>query len=53
MEFNRKQFSCALIPKGPDGNPTVAICKMIICSFMISVMVAFGVGLGSDHSKID
>ena len=28
MEFNRKQFSCALIAKGSDGNPTVAICKI-------------------------
>ena len=28
MEFNRKQFSCALIEKGPSGNPTVAICKI-------------------------
>ena len=28
MNFNRKQFSCALIPKGKDGNPTVAICKI-------------------------
>ena len=28
MEFNRKQFSCALIEKGPNGNPTVAICKI-------------------------
>ena len=27
MEFDRKQFSCALISKGPEGNPTVAICK--------------------------
>ena len=29
MEFDRKQFSCALIPEGPFGNPTVAICKTI------------------------
>ena len=29
MEFDRKHFSCALIPKGKDGNPTVAICKII------------------------
>ena len=29
MNFDRKQFSCALIPKGKDGNPTVAICKII------------------------
>lgn len=28
MDFNRKQLSCALIAKGPDGNPTVAICKI-------------------------
>ena len=27
LKFDRKQFSCALIPKGKDGNPTVAICK--------------------------
>jgi hypothetical protein len=25
MHFNRKMHSCALIPKGPNGNPTVAI----------------------------
>ena len=30
MEFNRKQFSCALIPKGLEGNPTVAICKILL-----------------------
>ena len=29
MEYDRKQFSCALIPNGPFGNPTVAICKII------------------------
>ena len=29
MEFNRKQLSCALIPKGLEGNPTVAICKIL------------------------
>ena len=29
MEFDRKQFSCALITNGPFGNPTVAICKII------------------------
>ena len=28
MEFNRKQFSCALIAKGPDENPTVAIRRI-------------------------
>merc|ERR1712080_29431 len=25
MHFNRKMHSCALIPQGPNGNPTVAI----------------------------
>jgi len=25
MHYNRKMHSCALIPKGPNGNPTVAI----------------------------
>ena len=29
MNFNRKQFSCALISKGLEGNPTVAICKIL------------------------
>ena len=27
MEFERKHFSCALIPNSQSGNPTVAICK--------------------------
>ena len=29
MDWHRKHLSCALIPKGPDGHPTVAICKLI------------------------
>ena len=33
MEFDRKQFSCALITNGPFGNPTVAICKIIYINF--------------------
>ena len=27
MEFDRKHFSCALIPNSQSGNPIVAICK--------------------------
>jgi hypothetical protein len=29
MNFDRKQFSCALISMGLEGNPTVAICKIL------------------------
>ena len=29
MGWERKHLSCALIPKGLDGHPTVAICKLI------------------------
>ena len=29
LAFDRKMHDCALIPKGKDGNPTVAICKLL------------------------
>ena len=27
LQWKRNHLSCALIPKGDNGNPTVAICK--------------------------
>ena len=30
MEYNRKMHSCAMIPVGENGNPTVAICKSFL-----------------------
>ena len=29
MNWFRKHLSCALIPKGQNDNPTVAICKLL------------------------
>ena len=29
MNSFRKHLSCALIPKGQNDNPTVAICKLL------------------------
>ena len=44
MKFDRKQFSCALIPNGPFGNPTVAICKIF---FIVNTVVCILVGMKS------
>ena len=37
MAFNRKMHGCALIPNGPEGNPTVAICKYSFFYFKIEL----------------
>ena len=36
MAYKRKQFSCALIQNGQDGNPTVAICKFFSTTINIT-----------------